>query len=497
MSENPESLKNSTPKKEGGGIPEKKPPVKKGWSNPALRMLGIPRMSLPSRNWSIFWTLLATVGGGIAYDRYEQKRIRNKWMEKVQSLGEATYPNDRIPRKLSVFIAPPPNDYLEGSVKYFKKFVKPVINASAIDFELFTENRQGDIRAAVAERIRELRLEKIEQARKAEEETTRKQFEKSWTKFFMKDIPSFFSNKLGRQTQEKEVLASRQELYSPKDVLGFYYINESIDAKREDELNPLEAGGVICIGRGAYKEYMTGVHEGLLGPLEKPIEPKVEEIDPATEIDNQNDGEAVAHDKAIYELSPENVDLPKADTEASNENSTAPTEIPTEAGAEAPAVTDDSEEEKPVPKSFITPDAYATAEFAPEFAPDSIVKNAKNVPVLFEQPVYVFPLPKVSGFLNTHKKIYNFFTQRTIADDFGFRTMSIIHNVSRPFVFKDQYMAKEEELNWPKKWVASGKAKNSEWVQDLVVDERVTRRMKVFDPLLVPALDVVPPKPAK
>ena len=30
---------------------------KKGWSNPALRMMGIPRISLPSRNWMIFGLL--------------------------------------------------------------------------------------------------------------------------------------------------------------------------------------------------------------------------------------------------------------------------------------------------------------------------------------------------------------------------------------------------------------------------------------------------------
>lgn len=48
-------------------------------------------------------------------------------------------------------------------------------------------------------------------------------------------------------------------------------------------------------------------------------------------------------------------------------------------------------------------------------------------------------------------------------------------------------MAKEEELEWPKKWVATGKEKNSEWVQELVTDDRVTTRMKVFDVLLLAA----------
>ena len=126
MSENPEPSKGSTPNVEGA---EKvnKPPVKKGWSNPALRMMGIPKISLPSRNWMIFWTLLASVGGGVAYDRYQQKQIRKKWMEKFEPLGEEAYRTDRIPRKLSVFIAPPPNDYLDSSMVYLQEVCKAFI----------------------------------------------------------------------------------------------------------------------------------------------------------------------------------------------------------------------------------------------------------------------------------------------------------------------------------------------------------------------------------
>lgn len=57
------------------------PPKKKGFSNPALRMMGIPRISLPSRNWLIFWSVLIGVGSSIAYDKYEQKQIRkNGWL---------------------------------------------------------------------------------------------------------------------------------------------------------------------------------------------------------------------------------------------------------------------------------------------------------------------------------------------------------------------------------------------------------------------------------
>lgn len=494
MSENPEPPKGSTPKVEGA---EKvnKPPVKKGWSNPALRMMGIPKISLPSRNWMIFWTLLASVGGGVAYDRYQQKQIRKKWMEKFVPLGEEAYRTDRIPRKLSVFIAPPPNDYLDSSMIYFRKYVKPLLNASAIDFDVFTENRQGDIRAAVAERIRELRIETNENAKKAQEETKQKQYDASWTKFFKKDVPNFFTLKFQSNSKEDEALVNSNDLYSPKDVLGFYYLNEPIDAKRDDELNPMEAGGVICIGRGAYKEYMTGVHEGLLGPLEAPEEVKtITEVDAqVTEIEPEtahNDNES----KAVVELPVLPTDVLPAGSV--NEQDAVPADSVNEQGAvpETPSETeektpnaDEEDNEKPVPKPFITPDEYPNATYAPEFQNVTLIKNKKNVPVIFEQPVYVFPLPIVSGFLNTHRKIYRFFTKRNVADDYGCRTSVVVQNVSRPFVYKDQFMAKEEELEWPKKWVATGKEKNSEWVQELVTDDRVTARMKVFDVLLLAA----------
>ncbi|CUM55187.1 Mitochondrial import inner membrane translocase subunit TIM54 [Debaryomyces fabryi] len=499
MSENPESSKGSTPKVEGA---EKvnKPPVKKGWSNPALRMMGIPRISLPSRNWMIFWTLLASVGGGVAYDKYQQKQIRKKWMEKFRPLGEEAYRSDRIPRKLSVFIAPPPNDYLDSSMMYFRKYVKPILNASAIDFDVFTENRQGDIRAAVAERIRELRTETIENAKKAREEAIQKQYDVSWTKFFKQDVPNFFALKFQRNSKEEEVLINSNDLYSPKDVLGFYYLNEPIEAKREDELNPFEAGGVICIGRGAYKEYMTGVHEGLLGPLEAPVEIKTipeadsqlteNEIKTITEADSQLTGIEIAtaqtndESRTVTELPVVPVDSESPSSNVSAQDNVPETPLETE---EKTQNTDEEEDEKPVPKPFITADEYPTAVYAPEFQNETLIKNKKNVPVLFEQPVYVFPLPIISGFLNTHRKIYAFFTRRNVAEDFGVRTSAVVHNVSRPFVYKDQFMAKEEELEWPKKWVATGKEKNSEWVQELVTDERVTARMKVFDVLLLDA----------
>ncbi|KAF6061902.1 Inner membrane protein import complex subunit Tim54 family protein [Candida albicans] len=164
------------------------------------------------------------------------------------------------------FIAPPPNDFLDESLKLFRKFIKPVLNAGVVDFEIFSESRQGDIRASVAEKIRELRH-----------------------------------------------------------VLGLYKVFPAdINVKSEDAIDDSSAGGIICVGRGAYKEYLSGVHEGLLGPLEK--KKKEKEENPDKDDDN--------------------------DEEQSNL--------------------------KPVPLRYIKPEDYANAQLAPELDLSTVVKDDKG-----------------------------------------------------------------------------------------------------------------------
>lgn len=406
---------------------------KKGWSNPALRMMGIPRIALPSRNWMIFLSIVGAIGGGIGYDKYQQRQIRQKYVEKVEKLGLEQYASDRVPRKLSIFIAPPPDDFLESSLVYFRRWIKPILNSAAIDYDIYTENRQGEIRSQVAEKIRQLRRQKRDEKSASEEAKKEKKTVKSGV--------------------DEEELVARHELYKPQDVLGLYRIFTPFQPKRDDEENDELAGGVICVGRGAYKEYISGVHEGLLGPLDAP-EPTPEPEAPT--LVEPEDGTVKTLDEKTIETDPKTTPEPEKKEE-------------------------DEEPEIPIPKPYILPAQYPEAALAPELDMLHTIKNEKNVPVLFEQAVYVFPVHNLLGFLNFPKKIYRYFNRRTVAEDFGHRTMAIVDNTTRAFEFRDQLQAKEEELDWPKKWVEKGKTKGSEWVQELEVDERITRRMRVFE----------------
>lgn len=457
---------------------------KKGWSNPALRMLGIPRTSLPSRNWMIFWSLLAGVGGAIAYDVHEQKQVREKWMQKMESLGEVPYDTSKLPRKISIFISPFPDDYLDLSLKLFRKFIKPVLNASAVDFEVYTENRQGEIRHAVADKIRELRRSRLEETMKRKETESEEKREHSWKKFFRNDILGIMKRK---EKEDKLDLKSVHDLYKPTDVLGFYYMGHPVHVEREDK-DVVHAGGVICIGRGAYKEYMNGVHEGLLGPLEKPSEPTSDEPTNAQMPSVDLKQEEVSKMEPVSDVvaTPTPTASIQDDTDKYSESSQNPapeqakeSDSATEEQLSESEKTEIEEKKKIMP--FIKPDQYKDAPLAPELNFHSIIRNDKDVPVLFEQPVYVFPLPKVTGIRNWPRKIYNFFVRRYLAEDYVHKTASIVDNISRPYEYKDQFMGKEEEIFWPKKWVKLGKERNSEWVQDLLVDDRIVSRMRVFE----------------
>ncbi|RKP32621.1 hypothetical protein METBISCDRAFT_11800 [Metschnikowia bicuspidata] len=386
---------------------------KKQWSNPALRAMGIPRFSLPSRNWMIFCSVLASVGGSIYYDKQQQKAVRDRYVAQVAHLANEECAANRLPRKLTVFIAPPPNDFLEESLRHFRRYIKPILDAAAIDFDVYTEMRQGDIRAQVAEKIRQLRRAQAEQQRAAAEKQVQEAREHSW---------------------RPEHLVSRAELYEVKDLLGLYRVVEPTKPVCDHVDDAALCGGVVCIGRGSYKEYLTGIHEGFLGPLEAPV---VEAgLVGASKISQKSE---------LF------------DADAS------------------------SDAQLSVPVPFISATDYKNCVLAPEFDFSQNILSKDGVPVLFEQPVYVFPVPKISGFTRIPEKIYNYFTRRKLAEDVSEKTLVVVHGKSRPFEYKDKYLASEEELDWPKKWVEKGKAKKSEWVQKLEVDDRVTRRLRVFD----------------
>ncbi|XDG10303.1 hypothetical protein ABKA04_009918 [Annulohypoxylon sp. FPYF3050] len=191
--------------------------------NPAFRMMGIPYLpkKLPSRNWMIFFAITGSLSAAIIYDKREKKRATARWAKAVSHLArEPISDPTQLPRKLTIFLESPPGDGLRVAQDHFTEYVKPILATSGLDWEFVQGRQQGDIRAAVAERI--------------------------------------------RRARDPEAVAQTKD-----------EITEDV-RRRNNTPQWHGARGDIVIGRHTWKEYVRGLHEGWLGPLTPPTESEQE-----------------------------------------------------------------------------------------------------------------------------------------------------------------------------------------------------------------------------
>lgn len=180
--------------------------------------MGLPnmRLRLPSRNWMIFLSITGSFTAAVIYDKREKRRAQRKWCKLVEDLALEPLDSRSMPRKLTVYLEGPPTDSLRIAQDHFKEYVKPILVSSGLDWEFVQGRKEGDIRAALAERIRKFRTP-VEEATEDDDPITR----------------------IRRQN-------GIQEFDGP--------------------------AGDIVVGRHTWKEYVRGLHEGWLGPLKEPVQ---------------------------------------------------------------------------------------------------------------------------------------------------------------------------------------------------------------------------------
>ncbi|KAM3071347.1 mitochondrial import inner membrane translocase subunit tim54 [Clarireedia jacksonii] len=206
-----------------------KPAAKAKPPNPMWKYLGFGanfRPRLPSRNWMIFLSITGTFTATVIYDKREKKRAQRKWCKLVEHIAKEPLDPRSMPRRLTVFLEGPPTDGLRVAQDHFKEYVKPVLVASGLDWEFIQGRKEGDIRAELAEKIRNSRLPVEERA------------------------------------DEQDPILSTRRRSGIKEFEG--------------------PRGDIVLGRHTWKEYIRGVHEGWLGPLTEPPNPAEKTPDPAT-----------------------------------------------------------------------------------------------------------------------------------------------------------------------------------------------------------------------
>ncbi|KAF7986543.1 hypothetical protein HWV62_26266 [Athelia sp. TMB] len=198
-------------------------PAQKSGMRAALEFTGIPpswldkRPKLPSRNWMIFLSVTSTVAGYYIYDRRQCSQIRQSYVDRVKHFADEPIHSLDVSRKVTVYGAKWPGDEdHDRAVKYFRKYVKPILVAAAVDFEMIVGKRHGDIADKVEEEIK---------------------------------------------TQRRIAVG----LEPPPPVMPALAKYQPLDVLYRKKLE----GGTIIIGRPTFKEFMAGTKRGWTEGLEK------------------------------------------------------------------------------------------------------------------------------------------------------------------------------------------------------------------------------------
>jgi import inner membrane translocase subunit TIM54 len=380
--------------------------------------MGLPnmRLRLPSRNWMIFLTITGSFTGAIVYDKRERRRAQRKWCKLVEHLAEEPLDPRSMPRKLTVYLEGPPTDSLRISQEHFKEYVKPILVSSGLDWEFVQGRKEGDIRAALAGRIRKFRSPPTD------------------------DDPE-------------------------ADLTGKIRKNNGIS-----EFDG--PAGDIVVGRHTWKEYIRGLHEGWLGPLQEPPRPEPAQPPVTPEAPKTDD--------------PAPADQPSDATPGTTVHSSPGQE-------DAPPPKAEPEKAPEVPKKPPQPLPYnSTSDYPSATLPS-------NIPSSFD-PSIPIQEPHILGFLNTPTRLWRFLNRRYLADSIGRETAAIVLAHHRPYAtvpvsssssnpdppttgeeIPEQVSALDvEEKDWHKSIRKRDEKdpKERTWLDEVVLDSRIGGRMR-------------------
>ncbi|KAF2401391.1 hypothetical protein EJ06DRAFT_492610 [Trichodelitschia bisporula] len=415
-------------------------------------MMGMPnfRPRLPSRNWTIFLTIVGTWSGAIIYDRRETKRTQAKWAALVSHLASDPLPPNQLPRRLTVFLSSPPADGPMTAREHFHAYVKPILVAAALDWDAIEGRKEGDVRAALAERIRKAR-------------------------------------KLRGEATAEPVPEDDREL-------------ELAHIRARSGVRPYTGvAGDIVVGRNTWKEYVRGLHEGWLGPVDAPAAvsaPAETAVEGATQSETPAArGPEKPHslaaipeyvaEKALERAAPKDEGF--AADDASPTDDASPVAEPVSEEAKPEVTADGKPKKAKQPPPFIGTAEYAAAQLSP----NTPAELGPSVPI---------PLPHILGFLNTPTRMWRFLTRRYLADEVGRQVAAAVLGAYRPYeqglagedsgeardgggqVWEQEGCLKGEEAEWHKSVRRKEGEEEGERVllDDVVLDERIAGRMRRF-----------------
>ncbi|RIA99126.1 mitochondrial import inner membrane translocase subunit Tim54 [Glomus cerebriforme] len=198
----------------------------------------ISSFKLPSKKVIIFFGTCAGISSLIYRDNKLSKEAKIIVKNKVSKLALEPLNVHELPRKVTVYLAPPLGDGIHKTKIHFREYVKPVLNAAALEYDVVEGTQPGQIRSKVREAIREKRKQE--------------------------SSPPQSSSTVAASDQTFKIITPSK---------------------------PID-GGTIVIGRVSLVEYLQGLNEGCIASLED-IPPKQPKSDSdsaqSTKVDQQPD----------------------------------------------------------------------------------------------------------------------------------------------------------------------------------------------------------------
>lgn len=390
----------------------------------------MPRLRLPSRNWMIFWTLSGSLASAIYYDKWQTKKVKEKWCRLVSPMADEPLDVKTLPRTVTIYLSAPPGDGLRSAREHFHNYIKPILVAAAVNWDVIEGRKEGDVRYKTAQLVRDRR-------KAAGEESV---------------------------SSDEDVIAKVRQGMGVEEYAG--------------------VAGDLVVGRHTWKEYMRGLHEGWLGPIDPP--PGQEEsiatpaaLEPAAATPSSEPASEVSSTDLLLGSS----------IESDSKESPAEESAKAEDASPEPAKKEEEVEEKPKPRfppPYLAPEAYGSATLP------------RTIPEVLD-PAAPISCPHILGFRNTPIRFYRYLTRRRTADEIGRQVASAILGQSRPFNTTAQdndgspsseggsspeqtLVLQREEKDWWKTVRAPRQEhEESVLIEPFYLNEQITSRMRIFE----------------
>ncbi|RKP28058.1 inner membrane protein import complex subunit Tim54-domain-containing protein [Syncephalis pseudoplumigaleata] len=112
------------------------------------------RSKLPSPKASAFLATVGTLVGLKVYDKHECQTIQARLKEQARVKADEPMAVTEKPRRVEVYFVPPPGDGLYKPVEYFERWVKPIWDAAAMEYDLIKCKHAGEAHHMAREAVK-------------------------------------------------------------------------------------------------------------------------------------------------------------------------------------------------------------------------------------------------------------------------------------------------------------------------------------------------------